>query len=78
MHVELEPGAPVETPAEEPAPTTCDELESALTADERFAEAWRSQPEGHQDEYGRWISGGEDEETRGARIERVKGRLLRG
>lgn len=78
VHVELEPGAPVEEPGPEAAPTTCPELESALTADERFAAAWQAQPEGHQEEYGRWISGSEDQETREARVERVKRRLLRG
>ena len=77
VHVDLEPGAPAESPEEEPAPPTCGELESALTADQRFAEAWQAQPEGHQEEYGRWISGGEDAETREARIERVKRRLMR-
>jgi len=76
VHLELEPGAPVETPAEEPAPTTCDELESALAVDEKFAEAWRALPEGHQEEYGRWISVGEDAETREVRIERLRRRLL--
>ena len=77
VHVELEPGAPVEEPEAEASPTTCPELESALTADERFAGAWRAQPEGHQEEYGRWISGAEEQETREARLERVRARLAK-
>ena len=78
VNVELEPCLPREEPEPDVTATTCPELGSALIADERFREAWQALPEGHQAEYGRWVSAGDDAETREARIVRVKRRLLRG
>ncbi|SEP59205.1 YdeI/OmpD-associated family protein [Microlunatus flavus] len=77
VHVDLEPAAPLEEPVVEPAPLTCAELDEALAADVALHDAWTALPEGHRDEYGRWISGAEDPETRRARIARTRARLLR-
>ena len=76
VHVDLEPCAPAEETQPEAALTTCSELESALAEDGGFAEAWRALPAGHRDEYGRWISVGEDPKARQTRIERLRRRLL--
>lgn len=76
VHVELEPGAPAEEPAAEDVPLTCAELDDALTADAPLGTAWSALPEGHREEYGRWISVGADTETRQARIARLRHRLL--
>jgi hypothetical protein len=76
VHVELEPAAPVEEPEAEPEPTTCPELEQTLASDEALATAWRSLPEGHRAEYGRWTSTAETAGDREARIARLRHRLL--
>ncbi len=76
VHVDLAPGAPVEPPQAEPRATTCTELEAGLVDDALFREAWEALPHGHRDEYGRWISVGEDPQTRRSRIERLRRRLL--
>jgi hypothetical protein len=77
VHVELEPAAPAEAPEEaEPSPSTCAELDAALHTDAPLGQAWSALPEGHQDEYGRWISAGADPEARHTRIDRLRHRLL--
>jgi hypothetical protein len=78
VHVELEPGAPLEEPTVEVQPTTCAELDEALATDAALSEAWWSLPEGHREEYGRWISGGPDPASRRARIDRLRHRVLPG
>lgn len=76
VHVDLESTPPAEAPAEEPQATTCGELADALASDPALRDAWQALPEGHRDEYGRWISGGDEPETRRARIARLRQRLL--
>jgi len=76
VHVELEPGTPVEAPEVEVPPSTCAELDDALAADAPLAAAWHDLPDGHTAEYGRWISAGPDPEARTARIARLHHRLL--
>lgn len=77
VHVDLEPAAPAEAPTEEPQATTCGELEEALASDPALRDAWQALPEGHRDEYGRWISGGDEPGDRRSRTARVRDRLLR-
>lgn len=77
VHVVLEAGSTADEPEPgEAAPTTCAELEAALEADAALREAWSTLPEGHRDEYGRWVSAGEDAASRQARIARLRHRLL--
>lgn len=76
VHVELAAAAPVEEPESTPEPTTCAELDSALSGDAPFADAWRALPEGHRSEYGRWVSTAEAAEDRSARVQRLRHRLL--
>ena len=77
VHVELEPGTPAEEPQPtEAAPLTCPELEEALATDAAFREAWSALPDGHREEYGRWVSSGPDTGPRLGRIARVRYRLL--
>jgi len=77
VHVELEPGTPAEEPQPtEAAPLTCPELEEALATDAAFREAWSALPDGHREEYGRWVSSGPDTGARLGRIARVRYRLL--
>ena len=77
VHVELEAGTPAKEPTLEPDPVTCPELGSALEADAPLHAAWSALPEDHRDEYGRWVSAGEDADTRRTRIARLRHRLLR-
>ena len=77
VHVDLEPASPIEEPAEQPQPTTCAELDEALGSDDALRLAWQALPDDHGDEYGRWISGADDPETRRVRIARVRARLTR-
>lgn len=77
VHVEVDPGTP--PPEPEPAaaaPTTCVELDEALGADLPLQQAWARLPDGHREEYGRWISGGADPDARRTRIARLRHRLL--
>lgn len=76
VHVELGAGTPVEQPASEPDPVTCAELDHALAADAPLHQAWSALPKDHRDEYGRWVSAGDDADTRQARITRLRHRLL--
>lgn len=77
VHVRLEPAAAApETEAPLP-PTTCAELDEALADDDRFAAAWARLPDGHREEYGRWVSGGDEPDARRARVDRVRHRLAR-
>lgn len=76
VHVELEQGAAPEEPQAEPVPVACAELDEALRADPLLAEAWQRLPEGHREEYGRWVSGGDDADVRGARVLRVRHRIV--
>ena len=76
VHVELDAAAPAEEAETEAAPTTCDELDETLTADEAFRGAWSGLPEGHRDEYGRWISAGAEPADRRSRVARLRHRLL--
>lgn len=76
VHVDLEPAPPADEPAEEAAPVTCPELETALASDATFRDAWSALPDDHHDEYGRWISVGADPTTRETRIARLRHRLL--
>lgn len=78
VHVELEPGTPLAGPEPaEPSPLTCVELDAALEADPLLRTAWDGLPDGHREEYGRWVSGGADADTRNARVLRVRHRLVR-
>jgi Domain of unknown function (DUF1905)/Bacteriocin-protection, YdeI or OmpD-Associated len=76
VHVELEPAAPAEEAEPEATPVTCIELDEALATDALLREAWQRLPEGHRDEYGRWISAGSDPDARQTRIARLRHRLL--
>lgn len=76
VHVVLEAGTPVEEPASESDPVSCPELAAALGSDAPLHAAWSALPEGHRDEYGRWVSGGEDAHSRRTRIARVRHRLV--
>ena len=76
LHVELDPAPPAAEPEAEAVATTCPELEDTLAGDAPFREVWQALPEGHQTEYGRWISVGEDPDTRQTRIARLHHRLL--
>jgi hypothetical protein len=79
VHVELEAGPSAEAaePAEA-APTTCTELDAALADDAPLSTTWAALPEGHREEYGRWVSAGEDADIRRTRIARLRHRLLPG
>lgn len=76
VHVDLEPAAPEPEPEAEAGPTTCPELAAALEADGRLREAWSGLPEGHREEYGRWIASGTDADARHHRLARLHHRLL--
>jgi hypothetical protein len=76
VHVDLEPAAPAEEPAPEAAPSTCPELDEALATDPPLQQAWLDLPDGHRDEYGRWITAGADPDLRRTRIARLRHRLL--
>jgi Domain of unknown function (DUF1905)/Bacteriocin-protection, YdeI or OmpD-Associated len=76
IHVELEALPPVEEPETEPTPVTCPELDEALATDAPLREAWLRLPDGHREEYGRWVSGGTDAEVRRLRISRLRHRLV--
>ena len=76
VHVELEPAPRAAEPEAEPVPLTCAELDDALASDPTFRAAWLALPEGHRDEYGRWISVGDDADVRRTRVARLRHRLL--
>lgn len=76
VHVQLEAGTPAEEPASAPDPVTCPELDDALEADAPLQAAWSALPEDHREEYGRWISAGDDADVRQTRIARLRHRLL--
>jgi hypothetical protein len=76
VHVELEPGAAPEEVEVDAAPVRCAELDEALQIDEPLAQAWRRLPEGHREEYGRWVSGGADAGVRSARVLRIRHRIV--
>ena len=77
VHVELEAGPPAEAPEPaEAAPLTCAELDDALATDVALHDAWQQLPEGHREEYGRWISAGPEPADRQTRIARLRHRLL--
>ncbi|GAB2589760.1 YdeI/OmpD-associated family protein [Microlunatus antarcticus] len=76
VHVELEAAPPVEEPEAEPVPLTCLELDEALSTDAPLRDAWSALPEDHHDEYGRWVTAGDDPAARLARIARLRHRLL--
>lgn len=76
VRVELDAAAPTEEPETEPAPQTCPELAESLDADDAWREAWSRLPEGHQEEYGRWISGGTVGDVRRQRVGRVRHRMI--
>ena len=76
VHVQLEAGTPTEEPAPEADAFTCPELDAAVGSDAPFREAWSALPDGHRDEYGRWVSAADDAAVRQARIARLRHRLL--
>ena len=77
VHIELEPATPLAEPEPDlPSPLTCAELDEALEADLPLRDTWARLPEGHREEYGRWISAGSDAGTRRARVTRLRHRLL--
>lgn len=76
VHVDLEPAPPVDEPMQEAVPVTCPELNATLTTDTPLHDAWSTLPEGHQQEYGRWISTSPDPDVRHQRIARLRHRLL--
>lgn len=76
VHVVLEAGTPLEEPTPAAEPLTCTELDDALATDAPLLQVWSTLPEAHRAEYGRWISAGEDADTRRTRIARLRHRLL--
>ena len=76
VHVELDPAPAADEAEAEVAPLTCPELDASLADDAPFHDAWSSLPNGHRDEYGRWISAGAEPEARLQRIARLRHRLL--
>ncbi|HEY0238221.1 MAG TPA: YdeI/OmpD-associated family protein [Friedmanniella sp.] len=76
VHVELEPATATPEPADEETAVSCTELDEALATDAPLHDAWQHLPEGHRDEYGRWISAGAAPDAREARITRLRHRLL--
>ncbi|MGI3782379.1 MAG: DUF1905 domain-containing protein [Janthinobacterium lividum] len=77
VHVELDAGTPEQEPEpNDPTPFTCPELDAALESDPLLRGAWERLPDGHREEYGRWISVGPEPEDRQPRIARLRHRLL--
>jgi len=76
VHVDLEPAAPAAEPEVEAPPATCPELDEALATDAPLRQAWSALPVGHQEEYGRWVSGAAEPAVRQTRVARLRHRLI--